>query len=68
MKLISRIAALAFLAAVMIGCGNDKVADANKNLKTIDPNAPKPSAATGAGPGGGAGAGGDAGKATGKPL
>lgn len=49
MKLASRLALLAICVA-LVGCGKDAASEANKNLKPVDPNAPKPSAATG-GPG-----------------
>ena len=54
MKLLTRFAALVLVVA-LVGCGKgDPAAEANKNLKPIDPNAPKPVAAAGAGAGGGA--------------
>jgi hypothetical protein len=47
---------LMVVLAASVGCGSkDAAADANKNLKPIDPNAPKPSASVGAGAGGGTG-------------
>lgn len=55
MKILSRIAMLALVVA-LVGCGKgDPTAEANKNLKPVDPSAPKPSSATAAG---GAGTGG----------
>jgi hypothetical protein len=44
---------IAFAAAV--GCGDDAASKANKDLKPVDPNAPKPVGAAGAGAGAGAG-------------
>jgi hypothetical protein len=46
---------LAFAAAV--GCGDDAASKANKDLKPVDPNAPKPVGAGAGAGGGGAGAG-----------
>ncbi len=49
-----RIAACTLALAVLVGCGKgDPTAEANKNLKAVDPKAPPPTAAS-SGVGGGA--------------
>lgn len=54
MKNFAKILVL-FAVVALIGCSGDKAAEANKNLKPVDPNAPKPQGASAAG-GGSAGA------------
>ncbi len=50
MKQVLRIAVCTLSLVVLVGCGKgDPAADANKNLKPVDPNAPKPSAASSSG-------------------
>jgi hypothetical protein len=54
-KFVSRMVLLLALVA-SIGCGGgDPAADANKNLKPIDPKTPRPEKAPGVGAGGGDG-------------
>ncbi len=55
MKQVLRIAVCTLSLVVLVGCGKgDQAAEANKNLKPVDPSAPKPSSAAAAGGGGAA--------------